>query len=210
MVSTAGSDADSSPAAQLTNKVLKVLSLRGSGYKAFGENVILLLNRESKSFLFQGDLLQAPASHFQKTLLLLLVEMLSNSIACLPLPSRRNLSPAPHPQNPLPPLHHPFHPGVLLHKRSPRPRRYHDPQPPRPTPQRYRPPTYLLTSPSPITGTHPTKRRRKSLQERAVAKTPPKCRRQLAFWGGGRNDCTVGGEMLAGGLVEGRGARSRS
>lgn len=30
----------------LTNKVIKVLSAHGSEYKTFGENIILLLNRE--------------------------------------------------------------------------------------------------------------------------------------------------------------------
>jgi hypothetical protein len=30
----------------LTNKVVKVLSAQGSRYKTFGENIILLLNRE--------------------------------------------------------------------------------------------------------------------------------------------------------------------
>ena len=34
--------------ATLTNRVLKVLSYHGPDYKSFGENVILLLNRESK------------------------------------------------------------------------------------------------------------------------------------------------------------------
>lgn len=32
--------------APLTNKVIKVLSAHGSAYKTFGENIILLLNRE--------------------------------------------------------------------------------------------------------------------------------------------------------------------
>ncbi|KAH0542084.1 hypothetical protein FGG08_003464 [Glutinoglossum americanum] len=35
----------------LTNKVIKVLSIRGSAYKTFGENIILLLNRESETSL---------------------------------------------------------------------------------------------------------------------------------------------------------------
>jgi hypothetical protein len=30
----------------LTNKVIKILSSEGSKYKTFGENIILLLNRE--------------------------------------------------------------------------------------------------------------------------------------------------------------------
>ena len=32
----------------LTNKVVKVLSAQGSKYKTFGENIILLLNREGE------------------------------------------------------------------------------------------------------------------------------------------------------------------
>lgn len=32
----------------ITNRVIKFLSFCGSGYKTFGENLILLLNRESK------------------------------------------------------------------------------------------------------------------------------------------------------------------
>lgn len=38
-----GSGASLSP---LTNKVMKVLSIHGNIYKTFGENIILLLNRE--------------------------------------------------------------------------------------------------------------------------------------------------------------------
>ena len=34
--------------ALLTNRVIKIISLHGSAYKTFGENIILLLNRESK------------------------------------------------------------------------------------------------------------------------------------------------------------------
>lgn len=34
-----------------TNKVIKVLSMHGSYYKTFGENIILLINREGKSSL---------------------------------------------------------------------------------------------------------------------------------------------------------------
>ena len=33
----------------LTNRVIKLLSRHGSAYKTFGENLILLLNRESKN-----------------------------------------------------------------------------------------------------------------------------------------------------------------
>src|SRR5690349_18054359 len=32
----------------LTNKVMKILSVHGNDYKTFGENIILLLNREGK------------------------------------------------------------------------------------------------------------------------------------------------------------------
>ena len=35
----------------LTNKVLKVLANHGSAYKSFGQNIILLLNRESETSL---------------------------------------------------------------------------------------------------------------------------------------------------------------
>ena len=46
---------------QLTNKVIKILSLYGSACKTFGENIILLLNRESTSLslssLFQPSLI---------------------------------------------------------------------------------------------------------------------------------------------------------
>ena len=35
----------------LTNKVMKILSSQGSAYKTFGENIILLLNRESETSL---------------------------------------------------------------------------------------------------------------------------------------------------------------
>jgi hypothetical protein len=31
-----------------TNRVIKILSLEGSRYKTFGENIILLLNREGR------------------------------------------------------------------------------------------------------------------------------------------------------------------
>lgn len=34
---------------KLTNKVIKVLSVHGSLYKTFGENIILLINREGMS-----------------------------------------------------------------------------------------------------------------------------------------------------------------
>ncbi|CAG7959801.1 unnamed protein product, partial [Penicillium nalgiovense] len=39
---------DGRPTGQLTNKVIKVLSMYGGMYKTFGENIILLINREGK------------------------------------------------------------------------------------------------------------------------------------------------------------------
>jgi len=39
------------PITPLTNKVIKILSTHGSSYKTFGENIILLLNRESETSL---------------------------------------------------------------------------------------------------------------------------------------------------------------
>ncbi|KAL8797546.1 MAG: hypothetical protein Q9195_000363 [Heterodermia aff. obscurata] len=44
-------DPGQSPTTQLTNKVIKMLSLYGSACKTFGENIILLLNRESETSL---------------------------------------------------------------------------------------------------------------------------------------------------------------
>jgi len=41
----------SSPISQVTNKVIKFLSTHGSSHKTFGENIILLLNRESETSL---------------------------------------------------------------------------------------------------------------------------------------------------------------
>ena len=38
-----------SPSNPLTNKVIKVLSMHGNLYKTFGENIILLINREGMS-----------------------------------------------------------------------------------------------------------------------------------------------------------------
>ncbi|KAL8742410.1 MAG: hypothetical protein Q9190_005106 [Brigantiaea leucoxantha] len=51
MVSAHDPAPDQSPTTQLTNKVIKILSLHGSVYKTFGENIILLLNRESETSL---------------------------------------------------------------------------------------------------------------------------------------------------------------
>lgn len=37
---------EASSSSRLTNKVIKILSVHGSLYKTFGENIILLINRE--------------------------------------------------------------------------------------------------------------------------------------------------------------------
>ncbi|CAP97689.1 hypothetical protein EN45_101130 [Penicillium chrysogenum] len=42
---------DGRPTGQLTNKVIKVLSMYGGMYKTFGENIILLINREAETSL---------------------------------------------------------------------------------------------------------------------------------------------------------------
>ncbi|RDW67893.1 hypothetical protein BP6252_09289 [Coleophoma cylindrospora] len=42
---------EEAPAQPLTNRVIKVLSLQGSSYMTFGENIILLLNRETETSL---------------------------------------------------------------------------------------------------------------------------------------------------------------
>ena len=44
-------DQNNSSSMPLTNKVMKILSVSGSAYKTFGENIILLLNRESETSL---------------------------------------------------------------------------------------------------------------------------------------------------------------
>ncbi|KAL8862579.1 MAG: hypothetical protein Q9178_001077 [Gyalolechia marmorata] len=54
MVSAHDPGPDQPPTTNLTNKVIKVLSTHGPAFKTFGENIILLLNRE-KSFLPTGE-----------------------------------------------------------------------------------------------------------------------------------------------------------
>ena len=44
-------DSSQSPTVHITNKVIKILSSHGSAYRTFGENIILLLNRESETSL---------------------------------------------------------------------------------------------------------------------------------------------------------------
>ncbi|KAG4413381.1 hypothetical protein IFR04_013498 [Cadophora malorum] len=52
MVASTRSPAESDPpSSPLTNRVIKILSLHGSSYMTFGENIILLLNRETETSL---------------------------------------------------------------------------------------------------------------------------------------------------------------
>ncbi|PVH71839.1 hypothetical protein DL98DRAFT_520830 [Cadophora sp. DSE1049] len=52
MVASTRSPTDSDPpSSPLTNRVIKILSLHGSSYMTFGENIILLLNRETETSL---------------------------------------------------------------------------------------------------------------------------------------------------------------
>ncbi|KAI9822328.1 MAG: hypothetical protein M1827_000046 [Pycnora praestabilis] len=51
MVSAHDSAPGELPDEPLTNRVIKILSLHGNAYKTFGENIILLLNRESEMSL---------------------------------------------------------------------------------------------------------------------------------------------------------------
>ena len=46
---------DEASSDRLTNKVIKILSVHGSLYKTFGENIILLINREGRQFIVFPD-----------------------------------------------------------------------------------------------------------------------------------------------------------
>jgi len=48
MVSAHSPEPDSSVKDPITNHIIKTLSSHGGAYKTFGENIILLLNRESE------------------------------------------------------------------------------------------------------------------------------------------------------------------
>jgi hypothetical protein len=50
MLSAHNPDDEQSPSNTLTNKVIKVLSVHGYSYKTFGENIILLINREGSVY----------------------------------------------------------------------------------------------------------------------------------------------------------------
>lgn len=49
VASTSAAVDPASPSASLTNRVVKVLSVAGSSFRTFGENIILLLNRETET-----------------------------------------------------------------------------------------------------------------------------------------------------------------
>lgn len=51
VASTTAATDSSSPTVPLTNRVIKILSLHGPAYRTFGENIILLLNREMETSL---------------------------------------------------------------------------------------------------------------------------------------------------------------
>ncbi|OJJ02545.1 hypothetical protein ASPVEDRAFT_42039 [Aspergillus versicolor CBS 583.65] len=51
MISAHNPSDGQSPSNPLTNKVIKVLSMHGNSYKTFGENIILLINREAETSL---------------------------------------------------------------------------------------------------------------------------------------------------------------
>ncbi|KAL8997067.1 MAG: hypothetical protein Q9169_003557 [Polycauliona sp. 2 TL-2023] len=51
MVSAHAPSPDQVSTTKVTNKVIKILSTRGTAFKTFGENIILLLNRESETSL---------------------------------------------------------------------------------------------------------------------------------------------------------------
>ncbi len=49
VASTSAAVDPSSPSVQITNRVVKVLSVQGASFRTFGENIILLLNRETET-----------------------------------------------------------------------------------------------------------------------------------------------------------------
>lgn len=179
---------DQSHFLHVTNRVIKFLSFRGSGYKTFGENLILLLNRES---------MQIPTSLHYKS---------PNSNHPTLSKNRRNLPPTPNPQTPLPPLHHPFNLRILLHQRPTRPRRRHNPQPPRPPPLRQLPPSHLPPRSLPLTLTHPTPTPSTLQARRNPALTrhhDQQRQRRQPFWRRGRNHQATRRTLRAGLVAEG-------
>ncbi|KAK0714300.1 hypothetical protein B0T21DRAFT_352228 [Apiosordaria backusii] len=49
MVAATSAATESSPISPITNRVIKILSVQGDSYRTFGENIILLLNRETET-----------------------------------------------------------------------------------------------------------------------------------------------------------------
>jgi len=89
MVSAHDPGPGKAPSIPLTNKVIKILSSQGPAFKTFGENLILLLNRES-------------------TFIPLLVLHLCMGSVLIELP-RRDVSSTPHPQTVVSSFHHSLH-----------------------------------------------------------------------------------------------------
>ena len=87
----------------LTNKIIKILSVHGNLYKTFGENIILLINREGNS----------PQSQFRSR---------SNTH------DSGNIAPASDTQTLIPHFHYTKHLRVLFYQRPARPSRYSDPK----------------------------------------------------------------------------------
>ena len=84
-----------SPGSSITNRVIKVLSQHGHDYKSFGENLILLLNRESETslqFLILKVLYllfttESTAEYFYTNDLHVLVDIIIRNLLDLPRPS---------------------------------------------------------------------------------------------------------------------------
>lgn len=95
MVSAHNPASPASPGAGITNRVIKVLSLHGHVYKTFGENLILLLNRESETspqllilkLLYLLFTTEGTAEYFYTNDLHVLVDILMRNLLDLPPPS---------------------------------------------------------------------------------------------------------------------------
>jgi hypothetical protein len=91
MVAAHDPGSSGSLAIPLTNKVIKIISSEGHNYKTFGENIILLLNREGR-YLGEGT-----KSSMNK--------IIANSL----LNIRGNIPSVAHSQTPIPPIHYSNH-----------------------------------------------------------------------------------------------------
>src|ERR1700753_3784405 len=95
VASTASPVADHPPQVPLTNRVIKLLSIHGSSFMTFGENIILLLNRETETalqllilkllyLLFQNP---ATAEYFYTNDLYVLLDVILRNLLDLPIDS---------------------------------------------------------------------------------------------------------------------------